>query len=262
MSTTRLLSLQERIHDYLLGAGDASVLHDAIVDDTRVGAEKRLRIYHDSYRLRLIEALSKTHPNLFKLLGDDLFEQTARAYIAGHPSGNRNLRWYGGELAEHLAVALARHPIASELARFEWALALAFDCADAPVLTHVELSSVQPEDWGRLRFNLHPSVRRLDLKLNTVAVWQSLDQDREPPAIEESPSSWLIWRKGLDPHYRSLLENERMCLALIANGASFADVCEALSIADIEADTTLQAAGYLSTWLADGLLSVMGCTTP
>jgi len=256
MSPSRLPDLQERIHDYLLGTGDASAVRDAIVDDARVGAEKRLKTYHDSYRLRLIEALSKAYPNLFKLLGDELFEQTARTYIAGHPSAYRNLRWYGGELAEHLTVALPRHPIASELARFEWTLALAFDSADVPVLAGADLAGVPPEDWGRLRFSLHPSARVLDMKLNTVAVWQTLDADQTPPSIEETASSWLIWRKELNPHFRSLQPDERSSLGLIANGACFAEVCEALS-ADAAADSAAQAAGYLSAWLGDGLLSRM-----
>ncbi|PJB07711.1 MAG: DUF2063 domain-containing protein, partial [Hydrogenophilales bacterium CG_4_9_14_3_um_filter_63_34] len=105
MTASRLRGVQESLHTYLLGEGDASAVRDAIVDDARVGAERRLKIYHDAYRLRLIEALSKAYPNLFRLLGDALFERMARSYIAAHPSGYRNLRWYGGELAEHLAAA-------------------------------------------------------------------------------------------------------------------------------------------------------------
>ena len=132
MIPCHLLSLQERVHAYLLGEGDAAAVRDAIVDGGRVGADERLRIYHDAYRLRLVEALSKAYPNLGKLLGEPTFEHTARSYVAVHPSGHRNLRWYGGELADHLSRTLPQHPIAAELARFEWSLAMAFDSADAP----------------------------------------------------------------------------------------------------------------------------------
>ena len=255
MTASRLRGVQESLHTYLLGEGDASAVRDAIVDDARVGAERRLKIYHDAYRLRLIEALSKAYPNLFKLLGDALFERMARSYIAAHPSGYRNLRWYGGELAEHLAAALPQHPIAGELARFEWTLALAFDSTDAPVLGGADLAAVPPEDWGRLRFALHPSARVLDMKLNTVAVWKALDEDRAPPPIEETASAWLIWRKELNPHYRSLDPGERASLTLIANGACFAEVCEALNGDEAESDAAARAAGFLAAWLGDGLLS-------
>lgn len=257
MTLSRLRGLQERVHDYLLGEGDGSAMRDAIVDDGRVGAEERLKIYHDAYRLRLIEALSKAYPNLGKLLGDELFDRTARAYIVTHPSRYRNLRWYGGELAEHLADALPQHPVASELARFEWTLALAFDSADTPVLSGADLVTVSPEDWGRLRFSLHPSAWVLDMNLNTVAVWQALNEDRTPPSIKETTSSWLIWRKGLNPHFRSLEPGESSSLALIVKGACFAEVCEALSMSDAEPDSAIQAAGYLAGWLGDGLLSRM-----
>ncbi|PJB03309.1 MAG: DUF2063 domain-containing protein, partial [Hydrogenophilales bacterium CG_4_9_14_3_um_filter_63_34] len=155
----------------------------------------------------------------------------------------------------HLAAALPQHPIAGELARFEWTLALAFDSTDAPVLGGADLAAVPPEDWGRLRFALHPSARVLDMKLNTVAVWKALDEDRAPPPIEETASAWLIWRKELNPHYRSLDPGERASLTLIANGACFAEVCEALNGDEAESDAAARAAGFLAAWLGDGLLS-------
>lgn len=253
MNPDRLCKLQGDFHAYLLG--EASAIQTSIVDDNRVGAEKRLKIYHDAYRLRLIEALSEAYPNLGKLLGDDLFDSVARSYIAAYPSTFRNLRWFGGELAEHLAIELAQHPIASELARFEWTLALAFDSADAPILSNADLANVPAESWGALRFALHPSVRILDMGLNTPAVWKALDADQAPPDVEQIPAAWLIWRKELNPHFRSLDAGERLCLALLGEDASFAELCEALQQDAGQDDAVQQTARALSTWLADGLLS-------
>lgn len=183
------------------------------------------------------------------------FEPIAQGYTEVRPSRYRNLRWYGEALAEHLLDALPEHPIASELARFEWTLALAFDSAEAPLLTRADLAAIPPEDWGELPLEAHPSVRILELELNTVAVWKALEADQPSPSVERSPASWLIWRQGLDPHFRSLDPAERDALTLVTRGAHFSDICEALGRTMAETAAVGQAAGYLAGWLDAGLLT-------
>jgi len=258
MSAARLRALQEGVQAYLLGSGERgepAAIRANVVNDTRVGADQRLRIYHDAYRLRLLEALSAAYPNLLKLLGEVQFERLAQGYIEDRPSRYRNLRWYGEALAEHLLDALLEHPIASELARFEWALALAFDSAEAPLLIRADLAAIPPEGWGELSLEAHPSVRILDLELNTVAVWKALEADQPPPSVERSPASWLIWRQGLDPHFRSLASGERDGLTQVMRGARFSEICEALGRTMTETAAVGQAAGYLAGWLDAGLLT-------
>ena len=46
---------------------------------------------------------------------------------------------------EHLAQALPQHPVAGELAAFEWALA--FDAADAPLLQVEDLAAAQAAQY-------------------------------------------------------------------------------------------------------------------
>ena len=135
-----LVQLQSDFQAYLFDSDKGAAFKSQIIDDKKVGATKRLSIYYDAYRLRIIEALSNGYPNLKNLLGDDLFDQTARAYIDLHPSTYRNMRWYGGEMSAYLSKTLPQHPIAAEMAAFEWALGLAFDAEDAPILNLQELA--------------------------------------------------------------------------------------------------------------------------
>ena len=252
---SRLAALQHDFQAYLLADQQPGRLQSRIIDDASVGAARRLAIYHDAYRLRLIEALTSAYPKLQLLLGDDLFDSTARAYIDANPSVYRNLRWYGATLSEHLAQALPQHPVTAELAAFEWALALAFDAADMPVLQVEDLAAVPPEQWGELRFRLHASMRLLPLQCNTVAVWQALDAEQAPPPVATLTETWLIWRREFNPHFRSLDVAELAALELIIAGASFGDICASLQIELGEDAATMQAAQYLATWLGDGLIS-------
>ena len=92
----------------------------------------------------------------------------------------------------------------------------------------------------------------MTLVLNTVPVWKALDEDRTPPAVASAPAAWLIWRKDLDPHFRSLDEGEARLLELVGQGATFAELCESVDPAQAQAE---QAAQYLTGWLADGLIT-------
>lgn len=232
---------------------DHTMFKAQVVDDEKVGAEKRLRIYANAYRLRIIEALSTAYPKLHVLLGDDMFHATARQYIDQYPSAYRNMRWVGDKMEEHLLNMLPQHPIAAELSRFEWALGLAFDAENAPVVTVKDLAAIPPEAWGGLTFVLHPAVQLLDLQWNVIQVWQALDAE-ETPVPEKQDAPCLVWRTDLNSHYRSLGAQEFEALQKIESGASFGDLCENLHVAVGDA-AAQQAAQYLASWLEAGMIS-------
>ena len=263
---SQLAELQDRFQAYLLGAEPSSVFHSCIIDDQQVGAARRLGIYYDAYRLRLIETLINAFPKLHALLGDDFFDCAARSYIDAHPSQYRNLRWFGDALSEHLLHTLPQHPIASELADFEWNLALAFDAEDAPVLQLSDLAGIPPENWAGLGFKFQFSIKPLPLRWNTVAVWKALDAEEIPPAPEQQCSfeTWLIWRQEMTPRFRSLEAMEEIALNAAISGASFGDICETLGnqlekhqdlVYEAQEEATVKAAQYLAGWLESGMIA-------
>ena len=78
---SHLAKLQADFQAYLMDDVKGAAFKKQIIDDKKVGVKTRLGIYYDAYRLRIIEALASAYPNLKKLLGDDLFDSTARTYI-------------------------------------------------------------------------------------------------------------------------------------------------------------------------------------
>ena len=191
----KLAALQQQFQDFLLQAAPGgSTLGAAIATQAILPAEDRLAIYYNAYRIRLREALDEAFPKTGAYLGDDLFLQMCEAFVAAHPSTVRNLRWYGAQFPPFLAGELGQHPQVAELAAFEWALGLAFDADDAPVLGADDVRQLAPEAWADLSFALHPSAHMLDLHSNAVAIWQALDRDAEPPDPAHSASAhhWLV----------------------------------------------------------------------
>jgi hypothetical protein len=89
---SHLATLQSEFQAYLVDENKGEAFAQFIVDDATVGAKKRLGIYYDVYRFRIIEALATVYPKLKIILGDDLFDSTARTYLDQYPSTFRNLR--------------------------------------------------------------------------------------------------------------------------------------------------------------------------
>lgn len=253
-----LRELQERFQSHLLG-DDPALLAD-IAERGTLRATERLAIYRHAYGARLTDALKANFPKLHLALGDEAFAGAAAGYIAAHPSLTRSIRWYGQRLPEHLARTppWSAQPVLAELARFEWALTEVFDAADATAIGREALAGVEHAEWGALRFVFHPALRTVSLAWNAVAVWKALDA--APHAAAPSPTSaggdetWLLWRQQYQNRFRCIGTAEATALAWAMDGASFAQVCEALTRVMPEAEVPRAAAGYLAAWLDGGLL--------
>lgn len=255
MAMSNLMQLQNDFQAYLLDSSKGAGFKNQIVNDKKVGVKKRLGIYYDAYRLRIIEALSSTYPVLKALLGDALFEQAARLYIDEYPSTYRNMRWVGDQMSVHLQKRYSQYPIAAEMAAFEWGLGLAFDAEDAPILSLQDLASIPAENWADLRFKFHPSMQILTFKFNVLRVWQALNAEEAPPKVTQINEPCVVWRKDFNSHYRSLEIAEFQAIQYVFSGATFGELCEKLQENTTEEAASMQAAQYLSGWLSEGLIS-------
>lgn len=252
---TTLETLQAEFQAHLL---DQPQQFAAAIRAGGIGVERRLAIYHQAYRARLVETLQDSYGHTAVYLGEDRFDSEARAYLIAHPSTQPSLRWFGAAFAPWLAERCPGDPDIAELAALDWALRGAFDAADAQALSAADLAALPAEAWATLTFELPPSYRRLRLTCNTLAIWQALDQDEAPPAAEAlgQPLDVLIWRRGSSPHFRSVDALEAAALDGLAQGLSFAALCQALSERFPDADIASAAGGLLRRWVEDELLGL------
>src|SRR3989441_10042972 len=91
-----LLELQRAFAASMLHEEDDAVC-GAVVDDGFAAAE-RLRIYRNTCRSTLIEALRMTYPAVERLVGRDFFDMAAPRYAGTHPPQSGYLNEYGGEV--------------------------------------------------------------------------------------------------------------------------------------------------------------------
>jgi hypothetical protein len=255
--STSLQTIQTNFQEYVLGASKEQSTIAAIVNDNfGLSADERLAIYYDAYRIRLAEALSEAFGKTHSYIGDEMFDDLCRAYIDKYPSRYRNLRWFGDAFPTFVAQTLPDYPVVAELAGFEWALGLAFDAADAPVLSGAGLQQLDADDWEQIGFTLSSSLQMMNLHWNAPGIWLALEREELPPdaVATEEACTWMVWRKDLQPHFRSLDAYEALALRGLAQGRRFSSVCaQAAELS--EQDITPQIAGWLHTWLTESVLS-------
>jgi hypothetical protein len=250
-----LANLQRAFQQYVL-RNDESVA-SRIHASEEISAAARLDVYADAYRLRLVDALAANYPRLQRLLGSEEFAALAREYLTRHPSANPSVRWFGDQLADHLRdqPSFTASPWFSELARWEWAIAAAFDAPDHAPIDAGALAAVDAANWPVLQFTFHPSVQCMALSTNAPALFKALSEDAELPApASVEARDWLIWRPELTPRYRSLPHDESAALRRAIGGGTFGDLCEILCEWHEPADVAVAAIRLLQQWIAEALI--------
>ena len=231
----------------------------SVVASQNVDAHTRLGIYSAAYRLRLRESLQTDFPTLQRLLGDANFEKLSQEYLEMHPSTSPNIRWFGANLAQFLK---STHPYNEqeflyEIARLEWAMTLAFDATDEPVLTISSVGSIPAESWAQMSFSVYPSIQRLECSWNVVSLWKAVNAEKKPPVPTKGNASlsWIVWRKELKIYFRSLPAEEAWALDAVIAGSEFAEICGGLCQWFDETLVAAHAAAMLKTWISEEMIS-------
>jgi len=252
-----LSNLQREFQNYVF-KGDRRMERE-VAGTRRASAKTRLTIYSNAYRLRLMEALDTDYPGLRKLAGDDEFEKIGYAYIESHPSPYFNLRWYGGELAQFLKATAPynEYPELSEMAAFEWLLAMAFDAANDPAVTAADVAKIPAKAWPAMALTPHASLQRLNLEWDVPQFWKAVDKKERPerPKKNEFALAWVLWRRELNIYFRSMSVAEAWAVDAMRSGKCFADICAGLCESIDELQVAQHAAGMLKSWVADGMIT-------
>jgi len=248
---TGLAAVQRHFADRVL----ANALPPEMPEDLITG---RLPIYHHAYRARLAEVLADTYAKTCLYMGSDTFEAHARDYAVAHPPRTRSLNRYGEGLVGTLRAAYPDNPELHELAQLDWDLRTRFDSADVSTL---ETAAAQASDtWTTRPGVLHPSALLRAITTNVVGVWNAIHTDDDVPEAVAlpAPATLLVWRKGHQPHFRTLDAAEAAWVQALHAGASVHDACAALLGSGLWQGDPTVLGGWLAQLLNDGLVRADG----
>jgi len=251
--------LQRQFQDHVLH-GDISVVV-AISARGPLLAPARLGIYHHAYRARLADALRDSYGHTATWLGED-FDVLAGGYIESHGSAHASLRSYGRDFPEWLAAAASGRTAIAELAMLDRALRDAFDCADSPVVRLADLAAIDPAAWDAAVI-VTSHCERLRLRRDTLALWRSIDEGNPamPPAGADAVHI-LVWRRGVQPHFRSVGAFEWAALDEVLCARSFGESCARLADAFPQADVASEMGALLRRWVDEGLIAAIDKRIP
>ena len=252
----QLKDMERLFQDGLLGRSCDILGH--VRGNAREDAAAMFHVYQHAYWARLVESLGVDFPGLKALAGDAEFGRLARAYVARHPSVDPSIRWAGRLLPEFLRTEAPWRddPWWADMARFDWALAHAFDAADAPTATIAQLAVVPPEFWGGLRLRLHPTLDSFAISTPVEELRPKLLADAGVTfdRTARRDQTLMVWRLEYDLKFRAIDAHESAALDAARTGATFGDICELLA-ARMEADqAVIAAAQILRGWLEWGII--------
>jgi hypothetical protein len=259
----RLRDLQHLFQDGLFGG--AQEILDHVRGNTRADATAMFGVYRHAYWSRLTDVLGGDYPGLKALAGEH-FTEIARAYVARHPSVTPSIRWAGRLLPQFLRdeAPYRDDPWLADMARLDWALAHAFDAADAPAIGVPELATIPAELWGGLKLSLHPTLDLFPVT-TPVDVLRPLLLNDARAAFDRSArqdGGVMAWRIGHDLKFRAIPAREFSALGAMRAGATFGDVCEMLSGEIGPEDAAPEAAGFLRYWLDWGIVRDIDAHAP
>jgi len=235
--------------------------------DANASPGERLGVYANAYFARLHDCLADDFGATARALGPDAFHDLVKTYLMSHPPGQPSLRHAGAHLAAHLAtppfaeIFARRCAYAADLARLEWAIALAFAAPDAPALARSALAQIAPEEWPALRFTVTPSLHLLSCAWPVQIARERFEREGDDatwtsaPALEAGPTAIRVWRCDERVRFARIGEEERDALEGARAGKTFGELCDRVAAAVGEEQAAARAAALLSSWIADGLLT-------
>lgn len=205
----------------------------------------RLEIYNRQYWFRVIGAVSEDFPALNAVLGAKKFDALVLAYLKQNPSTSFTLRDLGAKLPDWLAAhpefAVARHKLAVDVARLEWAYVEAYDLASLTPLGIEDFAHLGPDSKLRLQPHLqllnlqYPvdeivlAVRKVTPELDIVsnAVSERRQSSRvKLPKVQKASVCLAVHRFDNLVYYRRIDREAFLLLAALRDGHSIASALE------------------------------------
>jgi hypothetical protein len=237
--------------------GPAPGVFEALVrGNERLSAAERVDIYANAYFYRLLDCLGEDFPTTLAVVGTDNFAALVKEYLLEHPPTEPSILYAGLYLADFLNdhPFAERWPFIADLARLERAVLDVFHAADAPALSLETLHAVPSEEWPALKLRTHLAVEIVHSEWRIADVLHTVEQGREWTDPEHEEASVLVWRQNALINYRNLEPVERDALVIVAKGASFAAVCEAVAAGAEEPNRVALIGRLMARWLADGII--------
>ena len=246
---------QDQFMDALLDERAAGPL--AGIAGNGLAPEARLRVYRRSCNEIQTAALRTSYPAVLALVGQDWFDQTARAYRRAYPSASGNLQAFGLRLSDLLETlpACRTFPYLPDVARLEWLRQQTILAAESASITRERLIQALGNADSPLKIALHPSVHCLESRHPILTIWNfAMQPDPGRLDLGIGGESVMLWRADEEVAMVALRRADFECVETMVSGGSLQEACERAVVEDAEFDL----GECLSSLLQHGLVTGIG----
>lgn len=224
--------------------------------------DDRLALYRGNMTAIWTSALKNAYPVLYQLVGDDYFEQVARAFGRACPSESGDLNQFGAKLAEFLKTIpdAEDYPYFPDVAALEWQIHAAYYAADADAISLTELLqtvAATEQDVQTVQLEFHPAVSLCTSEWDSVAIWlahqANTEADTESSLTENIRQTCygLIYRSNWSVELLAISKPAWLALIALQQGSSLGTALEMALDADGEFDIN----AHVQSWFAAGLFA-------
>ncbi len=228
-----------------------------VTGNDRLTPAEQVDLYRRQFWLRHRDSLLEDYPGLHHVIGEEVFDDLARAYLEAHPPRTPSLRDLGADLipfAERWGGFPAdRREIALDMLRYEHAFIDLFDGPEPEALDAARIASLPEDAWERARIVLSPLLARVRVAYPVHHLRAAVREGEAAPLPDRSPACVAVFRQNLSMRFDELEPAAFDLLEALAAGVPLVAACErvAASLDPAEADALGARVGaWFQAWTA------------
>jgi hypothetical protein len=231
---SNLFALQKEFLDYFLNP--SSSLKSIKINGVK--PHDRLSIYHTNITQALRKALFLTYPLTWKLLGEECANGAAYAFIREGTSLPvvGNLEEWGSGFPTFLETFSSTQSLSylPDFARFEWLKHVTYGAKDATPLNPLDFKDMDPESYGKLILELHPSAQLFSSCFPLDQILSVVEGTVDFAQLENRKSHALIIRPLQSVNIHWLSEAYFAFFTLLKKGYSLMETLEKLDDKEVQ----------------------------
>ncbi|MBT4879975.1 MAG: DUF2063 domain-containing protein [Alphaproteobacteria bacterium] len=225
------------------------------IETNGISVEARLKVYRNNTMVSLSECLKGVFPTIEKLVGEEFFKGTARAYLESGPMVHPTLNKLGNTFPDFLKTFEHTKEITylSDAAQLDWLFNEVFYAEETPSITAESLTQISPEEYSRLQFEIHPAFRLFESPFPIDRIWKLCreDSDNQLDLSKESGCTLLVSLEDDKPFFAAIEPEKYNFLHNLSKGNTLGETCDKV----LEIERTFDIQGALVECLKLGTFS-------
>ena len=198
---------------------------------------QRFNVYRNNVMVSLADVLQAHYPVVTRLVGEEFFRATARAYIVTEQPSSPILSRYGKGLPRFLRTfqPVQDLPYLADVAQLEWLQQRAYHAADRVALAANDLAAIPAERAVDARFGMHPSAGFIASDYPIVSIWKTNTYDESVRSIDPhgGGEAALVLRPHLEVTVLPLAEGADTFVAALMVGKALGTAGQSALHADV-----------------------------